>query len=128
MVGAAATIAALAAGDAAAARAGGQTADAGPPTSTARAARAVTEGLLMTLDEPYPVALTRLSQAIGSEQDRSIVTPDTPAALVTLAALHGGDPVRARSVIGRAVREGPGPARRMRSSSRTGTGCCSAGR
>ncbi|KMO71234.1 Spore germination protein GerE [Mycolicibacterium chubuense] len=60
----------------------------------------------MTLDQPYPVALARLSQAIGAEQDRSIVTPDTPAALVTLAALHGGDPVRARSVIGRAVREG----------------------
>ncbi|ORA42997.1 helix-turn-helix transcriptional regulator [Mycolicibacterium chubuense] len=106
VVGAAATIAAVAAGDAAAARASRQTADAGPPTSTARAARAVTEGLLMTLDQPYPVALARLSQAIGAEQDRSIVTPDTPAALVTLAALHGGDPVRARSVIGRAVREG----------------------
>ncbi|KGI66505.1 isoniazid response ATPase/transcriptional regulator IniR [Mycolicibacterium rufum] len=106
VVGAAATVAFLAAGDAAAARAEGQTADAGPPTSTARAARAITEGLLMTLDKPYPVALTRLSQAIGAEQDRSIVAPDTPAALVTLAALHGGDPVRARSVIGRAVRDG----------------------
>ena len=31
--------------------------------------------------------------------------PDTPAALVTLAALHAGDPVRARSVIGRSVRD-----------------------
>ena len=34
----------------------------------------------------------------------AVVTPDTPAALVTLAAMHGGDSVRARSVIGRAVR------------------------
>jgi DNA-binding CsgD family transcriptional regulator len=32
--------------------------------------------------------------------------PDSPAALVTLAAIHGGDPVRARRVIERAVRGG----------------------
>jgi len=105
VVGAAATIAALAAGDAAAARATTGHPDAGPPTSTARAARAVTEGLVMTLDEPYPVALARLSRAINAAPDASIVTPDTAPALVTLAALHGGDAVRARSVIGRAVRD-----------------------
>ncbi|MEH3139257.1 MAG: isoniazid response ATPase/transcriptional regulator IniR [Mycobacterium kyogaense] len=108
IVGAAATICAMAAGDVAAARAGTDVPLSGPPTSVARAARAVTEGLVLTLDAPYPVALTRLSQAIGSDASPSVVTPDTPAALVTLAALHGGDPVRARSVIGRAVREGSG--------------------
>jgi len=106
VVGAAATIAALAAGDAATARATTGPPDAGPPTSTARAARAITEGLVMTLDEPYPVALARLSRAISVAPDPAIVTPDTAPALVTLAALHGGDPVRARSVIGRAVRDG----------------------
>ncbi|MCG7595525.1 isoniazid response ATPase/transcriptional regulator IniR [Mycobacterium sp. PSTR-4-N] len=105
-VGAAATISAMAAGDAAAARAGTDAPRSGPPTSAARAARAVTDGLVLTLDAPYPVALTRLSQAIGTDANPPVVTPDTPAALVTLAALHGGDPVRARSVIGRAVREG----------------------
>ncbi|CAA0108038.1 Spore germination protein GerE [Mycolicibacterium vanbaalenii] len=108
VVGAAATVAALAAGDASAAR---QTAEApisGPPTSTARAARSITEGLVMTLDRPYPVAVARLSQSIdadyGASGGQAHVVPDTPAALVTLAALHGGDPVRARSVIARAVR------------------------
>ena len=104
VIGAAATISAMAAGDGAAARAGTEAAQTGPPTSVARAARAVTDGLVLTLDAPYPVALTRLSQAIGTDANPSLVTPDTPAALVTLAALHGGDPVRARSVIGRAVR------------------------
>ncbi|MBX7449435.1 isoniazid response ATPase/transcriptional regulator IniR [Mycolicibacterium sp. 3033] len=109
-VGAAATISAMAAGDAAAARAGTDAPRSGPPTSAARAARAVTDGLVLTLDAPYPVALTRLSEAIGPDANPSIVSPDTPAALVALAALHGGDPVRARSVIGRAARHGSGRA------------------
>ncbi|TFV54398.1 LuxR family transcriptional regulator, partial [Mycobacterium sp. PS03-16] len=95
-------------GDAAAARAAAQTESGGPPTSTARAARSLAEGLVLTLDQPYPVAVARLGQAIGAEYRSPTVMPDTPAALVTLAALHGGDPVRARSVIGRAVRGGPG--------------------
>nr|CRL73456.1 response regulator containing a CheY-like receiver domain and an HTH DNA-binding domain protein [Mycolicibacterium malmesburyense] len=58
----------------------------------------------MSLESPYPAAVARLGQAIASDQPATGVAPDTPAALVTLAALHGGDPVRARSVIGRAVR------------------------
>jgi DNA-binding CsgD family transcriptional regulator len=52
------------------------------------------------------VAVARLGQSITSEQHQPGVAPDSPAALVTLAALQGGDPVRARSVIGRAVRAG----------------------
>ena len=89
-----------------AARAALSTESAGPPTSTARAARSLAEGLLLSLDQPFPVAIARLGQSITAEQHRPGVAPDTPAALVTLAALHGGDPVRARSVIGRAVRAG----------------------
>ena len=104
VVGAAASITAMAGGDVQAARATSQVQTAGPPTSTARAARSITEGLVLTLDQPYPVAIARLSQAIGGDYGQASVVPDTPAALVTLAALHGGDPVRARSVIGRAVR------------------------
>ncbi|MDZ4233144.1 MAG: LuxR C-terminal-related transcriptional regulator, partial [Dietzia sp.] len=46
----------------------------------------------------------RLSQSLGTDYGQTSVVPDTPAALVTLAALHGGDPVRARSVISRTVR------------------------
>jgi DNA-binding CsgD family transcriptional regulator len=105
-VSASGAIVAVAAGDLEAARAALGAESAGPPTSTARAARSLAEGLLLSLDQPFPVAIARLGQSIAAEQPPPGVAPDTPAALVTLAALHGGDPVRARSVIGRAVRSG----------------------
>lgn len=108
-VGAAATIAALAAGDAQSARGWAGTQTAGPPTSAARAARSLAEGLVLSLDQPYPVVVARLGQAVGADAHSAGVAPDTPAALVTLTALHGGDPVRARSVVGRAVRSGGEP-------------------
>ncbi|KUI23586.1 isoniazid response ATPase/transcriptional regulator IniR [Mycobacterium sp. GA-2829] len=104
LLSAAGTAAALAAGDGATARELSRTQSAGPPTSLARAARSLADGLVLTLDQPYPVAVARLGQSLGAEPGGHLVTPDTPAALVTLVALHGGDPVRARSVIGRAVR------------------------
>ncbi|WP_051574871.1 isoniazid response ATPase/transcriptional regulator IniR [Mycobacterium sp. URHB0044] len=104
VIGAAGVIVAIGVGDVAAARAAIDVESAGPPTSTARAARSLSDGLMRSLDSPYPVAIARLAQAITPDQPAAGVTPDTPAALVTLAALHGGDPVRARSVIGRAVR------------------------
>jgi DNA-binding CsgD family transcriptional regulator len=106
MLSAAGTVAALAAGDRSTAEELAQTPAAGPPTSIARASRSLAEGLVLSLDEPYPVAAARLGQSLNAEHGRGVATPDTPAALVTLAALHGGDPVRARSVIGRAVRSG----------------------
>ncbi|MDT5280975.1 MAG: hypothetical protein QOJ20_2170, partial [Mycobacterium sp.] len=105
-VSASGTIVAVAAGDLEAARAALSAESAGPPTSTARAARSLAEGLLLSLDQPFPIAVARLGHSITAEQQSPGVAPDTPAALVTLAALHGGDPVRARSVIGRAVRAG----------------------
>ncbi|MCW2564211.1 MAG: response regulator containing a CheY-like receiver domain and an DNA-binding domain [Mycobacterium sp.] len=105
-VSASGTIVSVAAGDLDAARAALSAESAGPPTSTARAARSLAEGLLLSLDQPFPVAVARLGHSITTEQQPPGVAPDTPAALVTLAALHGGDPVRARSVIGRAVRAG----------------------
>ena len=105
-ISAANAVVSIAAGDAQAARAALSTESAGPPTSTARAARNLAEGLLLSLDQPFPVAIARLGQAITTEQQQPGVAPDSAAALVTLAALHGGDPVRARSVIGRAVRAG----------------------
>ena len=105
-VSAAGAVVAIAAGDLEAARAALSAESAGPPTSTARAARSLAEGLLMSLDQPFPTAIARLGQSITAEQQSAGVAPDTPAALVTLAALHGGDPVRARSVIGRYVRAG----------------------
>ncbi len=103
VVGAAAVVATLGVGDVASARAALEVQATGPPTSTARAARGLAEGLLLTLDDTYPTAIARLGQSV-SEQSTPVVTPDTPAALVTLIAMHGGDSVRARSVIGRAVR------------------------
>ena len=105
-VSAAGAIVSLAAGDMPAARAALSAESSGPPTSTARAARSLAEGLLLSIEAPYPAAIARLGQSISAEQQPTGVAPDTAAALVTLAALHGGDPVRARSVIGRAVRAG----------------------
>ncbi|KUI16261.1 helix-turn-helix transcriptional regulator [Mycobacterium sp. GA-1285] len=105
-VSAAGVVVSLAAGDMSAAQAALSAESVGPPTSTARAARSLADGLLMSLDASYPAAVARLGQAVTTDQPAAGVAPDTPAALVTLAALHGGDPVRARSVIARAVRAG----------------------
>ena len=107
-IGSAAAVVSIATGDIATARAALDVPDNGPPTSTARGARSLAEGLLSTLDRPFPAAIGRLSQAITAEWSSSRVAPDSPAALVTLAALHGGDPVRARSIIGRAAGAAPG--------------------
>ena len=109
VVSAAGAIVLAATGRLAPARAALSTENAGPPTSAARAARSLADGVLLTMDQPYAVAVAKLGQAIAVEQSASAATPDTAAALVTLAALHGGDPVRARSVIGRAVRAGGDP-------------------
>jgi DNA-binding CsgD family transcriptional regulator len=103
-VSAAGAVVAVAAGDLDTAKNALSADSAGPPTSTARAARSLAEGLLLTLDQPFAIAVARLGQSITAESQTAGAAPDTPAALVTLAALHGGDPVRARSVIGRAVR------------------------
>jgi DNA-binding CsgD family transcriptional regulator len=105
-VSAAGAIVAVAAGDLDAASRALSAESAGPPTSTARAARSLADGLVLSLDQPFPIADARLGQSITAEQQQAGVAPDTPAALVTLAALHGGDPARARSVIGRVVRAG----------------------
>lgn len=107
-IGSAAAVVAVATGDVSAARAALDIEHTGPPTSTARGARSLAEGLLDTLDRPFPAAIGRLSQAITAEWSATLVSPDSPAALVTLAALHGGDPVRARSIIGRAAGTAPG--------------------
>ena len=82
----------------------------GPPTSASRAARSLAEGLLLTLDQPYPVAMARLGPGDQRRNRPAQAMPDSAAAVVALAALHAGDPVRARSVIGRAVaRRSPTP-------------------
>ncbi|MGY4866980.1 isoniazid response ATPase/transcriptional regulator IniR [Mycolicibacterium elephantis] len=105
-VSAAGAIALLAAGDLPGARAALDVENTGPPTSTARAARSLAEGMLMSVKAPYQQTVVRLGQALAAEHAPAGVAPDTPAALLTLTALHGGDPVRARSVIARAVRAG----------------------
>lgn len=106
VVGAAGALTLAAAGDLAAAHAALGLPGEGPPTAGARAARGLAEGLLLSMKEPYPVAVAKLGQAIAVGGSIGEVMPDSPVALVTLAALHGGDPVRARSIIGRAVRTG----------------------
>jgi DNA-binding CsgD family transcriptional regulator len=105
-VGAAGAGVLLGTGDAPAARASLDAQATGPPTTATRSARSLADGLLRTLDQPYPAAIGQLGQSLSGEQFARGVTPDTPSALVTLVALHGGDPVRARSVISRAVGSG----------------------
>lgn len=109
VVGSAGAIALAATGDLAAAQVALRHKDSGPPTMAARVSRNLAEGLLLTMDQPYPTAMAKLSQAIAVEHPLGEAFPDSPAALVALAALHGGDPVRAHSVIGRAVRAGSDP-------------------
>lgn len=99
-VGAAAAVVYLGVGDLSAARTAADTAHAGPPTAAARAARALSEGLLLTVEGRYPEAANLLGQVATSELP---AMPDSPAALTTLAALHSGDSVRAHSVISRAA-------------------------
>ncbi|WP_319436961.1 isoniazid response ATPase/transcriptional regulator IniR [Mycobacterium sp. RTGN5] len=103
-VSAAAAIVLAATGDAAAAERALAVDSSGPPTAASRGARSLAEGLLSTLRAPYSTAAVKLGAAMAAEYSAAQVLPDSPAALVTLAALHGGDPVRARSVIARAVR------------------------
>ncbi len=107
-VTAAAVMAQIGAGRPDAARAALAAEHAGPPTAAARAARGLAEGLLMTVDRPYPAAAVRLGQAAAGER-AAVVLPDSPAALVTLAALHSGDVAGARSAMARAIAEGADP-------------------
>ena len=110
-VGSAAAIVQLAAGDLLAARQSMELAHIGPPTAAARAARSLADGMLLTVDTPYPAAAARLGQAVAGEYlGTRIAMPDSSPALVTLAALHSGDAVRARRVIARAVQAGGEPA------------------
>lgn len=109
-VAAAGAVVGVATADADLARACLQAENSNPPTSSARAARGMAEGMLLTLDQPFAVAMARLTQALGSANGVHSVAPDSPAALLSLVALHGGDAVRARSVIGRAIRTGGGDA------------------
>ncbi len=108
VISAAAAVVLTAVGDAGGARTALAVDNAGPPTAASRAARTLADGLLATIDGPYAGAATKLGQAMAAEFSPTQVLPDSPAALVTLAALHGGDAVRARSVISRAVRAGTG--------------------
>lgn len=102
-VAAAGVIVTVGTGDAAAARTLAATEAAGPPTSVARAARGLSEGLLATLDQPFASAIATMSQSVSDGRGWSGVAPDTAAALVALTAMHGGDPGRARSVLTRAL-------------------------
>ncbi|MET0899824.1 MAG: isoniazid response ATPase/transcriptional regulator IniR [Mycobacterium sp.] len=103
VLSASAVVVLIGTGDAVAARAA-LAAPSGPPTAAARAARSLADGLLATVEQSYPAAVTQLGQAIGPDSAAVEVLPDSPLALVSLAALHAGDAVRARSVLNRALR------------------------
>ncbi len=108
-VGSAAALVRCATGDIESARAALDAAAAGPPTASARTARSIAEGIVQTIEGSTNAAATRLGQALAGEHPIAVAMPDSAPALVTLAAIHSGDSVRARSVIGRAVRVGSHP-------------------
>lgn len=109
-VNSAAAIVHLASGNLAAARRAIEAGHSGAPTTAARAARSLADGILLTVDGPYPAAAARLGQALSGEYlGARLAMPDSAPALVALAALHNGDAGRARSVIGRALRMGSDP-------------------
>ena len=89
VVGAAAAIVLTGTGDLRTARDALRLKDSGPPTMAARTSRSLAEGLLLTMDQPYPAAMTKLTQAVAAEQSMSEVIPDSPVALIE-AALAGG--------------------------------------
>ena len=94
VVGAAAAIALAATGDLATARGALRLEDAGPPTMAARTSRSLAEGLLLTMDQPYPAAMAKLGQAIAAEQ--------------SIERSHSGQPRRAGH-LGRDPRRRSGP-------------------
>lgn len=103
--GAASALVHAATGNLIAARAALEAGTAGPPTAAARSARGLAEGVLLSIEAPYPSAAIRLGQTLTGGHRGAGVMPDSAAAVVTLAAINSGDSARARSVIGRAVRE-----------------------
>ena len=107
-VSAANAIVSIAAGDTQMARAALSTESAGPPTSTARAAHSLAEGLLLSLDQPFPVAVARLGQSITRRTTTTRRRSGQPG-----RACHAGRPARRRSGPG-AQRNRPGGARRQR--------------
>ena len=121
---AAGAVVAIGVGDAAAARAAIASESAGPPTSTARAARSLAEGLIHTLDSPYPVAMARLAQSITSDQPASGRHPRHPG-----RSRHARRPSRRRSRSRpHASSAAPcAPQATTRASPPSGTDCCSDG-
>ena len=121
-VAAASAVVSVATGDPSSARAALELDVAGPPTSTARAARSLAEGMLLTLDRPYSAAMARLSQSI-TDQVRRASHPtrrrrSSPSSRSTAAIPRGP----AASSLARCARQAT-----TRASSRTGTDCCWAG-
>ena len=104
-VGAAGAIVSLAAGDLPAARAALSAESAGPPTSTARAARSLAEGLLLSLEVPVPVG-RRAARPV----DHRRTAADRRRTRYPRRAGDAGRPARRRSGAG-PQRHRPGSAR-----------------
>lgn len=106
VLSASAVVAFIGVGDLGAAREAAGPNRSGPPTAAARAVRNLADGLITSIETGYAPAAIRFGQALTVDQSvraGAQVMPDSRAAIATLAALHGGDPARARSIIGRAV-------------------------
>ncbi|MFC6091097.1 helix-turn-helix transcriptional regulator [Saccharothrix lopnurensis] len=76
-----------------------------PPTMLDGAASLMAQGVVESVTGPATSALSTLVRATGllEPAGRSVLLPDTPAALAALVALHGGELPVAESVLDRAV-------------------------
>ncbi|MPZ25569.1 MAG: LuxR family transcriptional regulator [Micromonosporaceae bacterium] len=77
----------------------------GPPTLLASAAALMAGGVRESVSGSPTVALSRLVQACAllEPASRAVLLPDSPAALATLVALHGGELEIGESVLERAI-------------------------
>lgn len=77
----------------------------GPPTSVSAGLALLADGVDQSLREDPAVALNTLSRAatLLRTADRTLLTPDSGAAVAALAALHAGELDRAETVLRRAL-------------------------
>ena len=83
-----------------------------PPTMLDGAASLMAQGVVESVTSPATTALSTLVRAAGllEPAGRSVLLPDTPAALAALVALHSGEPGVAESVLDRAMATASGGA------------------
>lgn len=81
----------------------------GPPTALSAGLSLLADGVAQSMGADSAVAMNTLARAASllHTADRSLLTPDSGAAIAALAALHSGDLHRAETVLRRALQAEP---------------------